>query len=73
MVKNPPAMQETWVRALGREAPQEEGMATHSSSLAWRIPGTEGPGGPQWLGPQREDMTERLRTAHDKRYGVWDV
>ena len=53
MVKNPPAMQETWVRALGGEAPLEEGMATHSSILAWRIPGTEGPGGLQWLGPQR--------------------
>ena len=37
-VKNPPAMQETWVRSLGREDPLEEGMATHSSILAWRIP-----------------------------------
>ena len=38
MVKNPPVMQETWVRCLGREDPLEEGMATHSSLLAWRIP-----------------------------------
>ena len=38
MVKNPPAMQETWVRSLGSEDPLEEGMATHSSILAWRIP-----------------------------------
>ena len=38
MVKNPPAMQETWVRSLGWEDPLEEGMATHSSILAWRIP-----------------------------------
>ena len=38
MVKNPPAMQETWVRSLGQEEPLEEGMATHSSILAWRIP-----------------------------------
>ena len=38
MVKNPPAMWETWVQSLGREDPLEEGMATHSSSLAWRIP-----------------------------------
>ena len=38
MVKNLPAMRETWVRSLGREDPLEEGMATHSSILAWRIP-----------------------------------
>ena len=38
MVKNPPAMQETWVRSLGWEDPLEENMATHSSILAWRIP-----------------------------------
>ena len=44
-VKNPPEMQETWVRSLGREDPLEEGMATHSSILAWRIPWTEEPGG----------------------------
>ena len=39
--KNPPAMGETWVRSLGREDPLAEGMATHSSILAWRIPWTE--------------------------------
>ena len=45
MVKNPPAMQETQVRSLGREDPLEKGMATHSSILAWKIPWTtEGPG-----------------------------
>ena len=38
MVKNPPAMQETWVRSLSWEDPLEEGMATHSSILAWRMP-----------------------------------
>ena len=38
IVKNPPAMQETWVRSLGWEDPLEEGMATHSSILAWRMP-----------------------------------
>ena len=38
MVKNSPAMQETWVRSLGWEDPLEKGMATHSSILAWRIP-----------------------------------
>ena len=38
MVENSPAMQETWVRSLRWEDPLEEGMATHSSILAWRIP-----------------------------------
>ena len=47
MVKNLPATQETQVRTLGWENPLEEGMATHSSILAWRIPGTEEPGGIQ--------------------------
>ena len=45
--------QETWVRSLGREDPLEEGMATHSSMLAWRIPRTEEPGGLQSMGLQR--------------------
>ena len=47
-VKNPPAvkeMRETWVRSPGWEDPLEEGMATHSSILAWKIPWTEAPGG----------------------------
>ena len=38
MVKNPPAMWETWVQSLGWEDPLEKGMTTHSSILAWRIP-----------------------------------
>ena len=38
LVKNPPAVRETWVRSLGWDEPLEEGMATHSSILAWRIP-----------------------------------
>ena len=53
MVKNPPAMQETWVRPLGWEDPLEEGMATHSSILGWRLPRTEEPGGLQSMGSQR--------------------
>ena len=53
MVKNLPAMQETQVRSLGWEDPLEEGMATHSSILAWRIPWTEEPGGLQSMGSQR--------------------
>ena len=44
-VKNPPAMQESWVQSLGWEDPLEGGMATHFSILAWRIPWTEEPGG----------------------------
>ena len=53
MVKNSLAMQETWVQSLGWEDPLEEGMATHSSILAWRIPRTEEPGGLQSMGLQR--------------------
>ena len=48
-----PAMQETWVRSLGRDIPLEKEMATHSSMLAWRIPWTEEPGGLQSTGSQR--------------------
>ena len=57
LVKNPPAMQETWVQSLGQEDPLEKGMATHSSNLAWKIPWTEEPGGPQSMGS--------LRVGHD--------
>ena len=54
MVKNPPpATQEIWFQSLGREDPLEKGMATHSSILAWRIPWTEEPGGPQSMGSKR--------------------
>ena len=53
MVKNLPAMWETRVRSLGWEDPLEEGMATHSSILAWRIPWTEEPGGLQSMVSQR--------------------
>ena len=55
-VKNQPAMQEfeeTQFRSLGQEDPLEEGMATHSSILAWIIPWTEEPGGLQSMGSQR--------------------
>ena len=53
MVKNLPAMQETWVQSLGWEDPLEKGMATHSSILAWRIPWTEEPDALQSVGSQR--------------------
>ena len=53
MVKNLPAMQETWVRSLGQGDPLEKGLATHSSILAWRIPWTEEFGRLQSMGSQR--------------------
>ena len=53
MVKNLLAMRETQVQSLDQEDPLEKGMATHSSILAWRIPWTEEPGGPQSMGLQR--------------------
>ena len=53
LVKNLPAMQETWVPNLGQEDLLEEGMATHSSILAWRIPWTEEPDRLQSMGLQR--------------------
>ena len=52
-VKNMPAMQEIWVRSLGREDRLEKGTATHSNILGWRIPGTEEPGGLQSMRSQR--------------------
>ena len=53
MVKNLPAMGETWVRSLAREDTLEKGMASHTSILAWGIPRTEEPGGLQSMGLQR--------------------
>ena len=44
-LKHLPAMRETWIPSLGREDPLEKEMATHSSIVAWRIPGTGEPGG----------------------------
>ena len=55
-VKDPPAVQETQ-EDLGGEDPREEGMATHSSVLAWRIPWTEQPGGLQFMGSRKSNMT----------------
>ena len=60
LVKNLPAVQETWVQFLGWEDPLEKEMAIHSSILAWRIPWTEEPGGLQSVGSQESDTTERL-------------
>ena len=52
VVKNPPAMKETWVPSLGWEDYLEKEMTTHSSVLAWEIPYTEEPGGLQSMGLQ---------------------
>ena len=56
-LKNLPAMQETWLRSLGREDPLEEGMATLSKILFRIIPWTEEPGRLQFMGLQESDMT----------------
>ena len=53
MLKRLTAMRETWVRPLGREGPLEKEMATHSSTLAWKIPWMEKPGRLQSMGSQR--------------------
>ena len=53
MVKNLPAMQETWVQSLGREDALEKEIATHSSILAWEIPWMEEPGRLQSVGSQK--------------------
>ena len=50
MVKNPPAMQKTWLQSLDREDHLEKGVTTHTSIIAWRIPWTEEPGGLQSMG-----------------------
>ena len=53
VIKNPAAMRKTWVRSLGLEDPLEEGMATHPSTLPWRIPWTEDSSRQQSMGSQR--------------------
>ena len=61
MVKNLPAMWETWVQSLRCEDPLEEGIASYASILAWRIPWTEEPGGLYSPWDHKElDMTEQL-------------
>ena len=57
MVKNLPALQETQIQSLGQKDPPEKGMATHSSTLAWRIPWTEEPSRLQSMGQKELDMT----------------
>ena len=63
MVKNLPAIQETWVLSLGQEDPLEEGMATHSSIFAWRISWTEEPGRLQFMGSERVGHDWSMNTS----------
>ena len=60
MVKNPTAVQQTWVPSLGWEDPLEDEMEIHPTVLAWRIPWTEEPGGLHSWGRRESDMTERI-------------
>ena len=62
VVKNPPAMRETWIQSLGQEEPLEQEMATHSSSLTWRISRTEEPAGYSPWSLKESDMTEQTCT-----------
>ena len=63
MVKNLPAVLETWVLSLGQEDPLEKGMATRSGILVWKMPWTDKPGGLQFIGLQ-SDTTEQLTHTH---------
>ena len=62
MLKRLPGMQETWVRSLGQEDPLEKEMATHSSTLVWRIPWREILVGYSPWGRKESDTTERLQS-----------
>ena len=64
MVKNLPAVLETWFQSLGQEDPPEKGMAIHSSILAWRIPWTEEPGRLQSIGLQRVKHNGATNAKH---------
>ena len=63
VVQTPPAMQETWVRSLGQEDPLEKEMATHSSTLAWKIPWMEELCGLQSVRLQREYRKKKNHTC----------
>ena len=75
MIKNPPAVREVRVPSLGQEDSPQEGMATHSGILAWRIPWTEEPGGLQSTGWQRADTTEVIQHTEVWKPSCpsWDV
>ena len=72
MVRNLPAMQETWIQSLGWEDALEKGMANHSTILAWRVPWTKEPGGS--MGRKESDMTEGVTHTHTHthtQYNSW--
>ena len=66
-------MQETWVLSLVQEDPLEEGMATHSSFLAWRIPMTEDSGRLQSMGSQRVGHNWATKHKHKRQYLAWEM
>ena len=69
MVKNLPAVQESWVQSLGWEDPLEKEIATHSGILAWEIQWTEGAWGATVHGGHKEsDMTEYLNNSNNMKY-----
>ena len=79
MVKCLPTMRETWIRSLGREDPLEKEMATHSTTLAWKIPWMEEPGRLQSMGSQKvgHDWANSLHFTFyfyqkKKKKAVWD-
>ena len=71
VVKNLPAIQETWVRSLGREDPLEEEMPIHASIHAWKIPWTEEPGGYHPWGQKESDMTGRVSMSASIPLSKW--
>ena len=80
MVKHLPAMWETWVQSLGWEDPLEKETATHSSTLAWKIPWTEEPGRLQSMGVTKSrtqlsdfTFTFRIRTKFHYRTTLYDI
>ena len=72
MVKNLPAMQETWVWSLGQEDPLEKEMATHNSIIAWRIPWTEEPGG-LYIPCSHKKESDNLATKQQQLYDLQKV
>ena len=70
MVKNLPAMQETWIWSLGWEDPLEKGMATRSSILVWRIPCREEPGGLQSMGSQSQTQLSKFHFLYCIRTSI---
>ena len=62
-VKNPPAMQDTWVWSVSQEDPLKKGMVTNSNIVAWKIPWTEGPGGLQPIGSRTVRLDWEANTS----------